>query len=282
MKELTEKINKILKPVHDFQRIIEPTRRIQESMQPIIKMQKSLENIAKVYKAAIPKFEFPFKDYATTFKRIEERLKAHRENTPRYLLLIAEHGWFIDFDSEITFPHRIVNEIEEGNRENAEKILEEYYTSNLDRIGEELKGRHYERKDILHELIEGHKNGKFYLTIPTILSQVDGICFDFTEKKFFIKERKNNYLPQVTSELETLSESVVDLFLSPIKNQTPIMVREKDIQKYPCTLNRHEILHGVSKNYGTERNSLKCLSLLKYISDLLIETEKKNTKYNNV
>lgn len=75
--------------------------------------------------------------------------------------------------------------------------------------------------------------------------------------------------------MENISGSFLDLFLSPIKNQTPIMVREVDIRKYPCTLNRHEVLHGVNVNYGTEVNSLKCMSLLIYISDLLVELDEK-------
>ncbi len=252
-------------------------RRVQESMQPVIKMQKALENITKAYSVSIPKFEFPFKDYAATFERIRERVIEYQERTPKHLLLIAEYGWFIDLDSELNFPHRIAQEIEGGNIADADNILEEYYSSKLERIGEELSERHEERKEIIAEIIEGHKNGKYYLTIPTILSQVDGVCFDFTRKKFFIKEKANNYLPQITSELENLSEGIIDLFLSPIKNQTPIMVIEDDLPNYPCTLNRHQVLHGVSKNYGTKINSLKCISLLKYISDLLIETDKKNT-----
>lgn len=270
----SENINRMLKPFHDLQKINEPIRSLQESLQPIIKMQKAFENITKAFKESIPKFEFPYKDYATTFERISERLIEYQESTPKYLLLISEYGWFIDFNSELNFPLRIVQEIEEGNIETADNILNEYYSEKLECIGEELFERHHERKEIIKEIIEGHKNGKYHLTIPTILSQVDGICFDFTRKKFFIKDSTNNYLPQITSELESLSESIVDLFLSPIKNQTPIMVADKYLSNYPCTLNRHEVLHGVSKNYGTRINSLKCISLLKYISDLLIETKK--------
>ena len=53
------------------------------------------------------------------------------------------------------------------------------------------------------------------------------------------------------------------------------MVREQDIHKFNCHLNRHEILHGINTNYGIEINSLKVISLLKYISDLLTDLDNK-------
>ena len=282
MKEIADSINQMFKPFHDLQKIVEPMKRVQESMQPVIRMQKALENITKAYMVSIPNFELPFKDYASSFERISQRLIEYQESTPKHLLLIAEYGWYIDFDSDLNFPHQIAQELEDGNMQAADLILEKYYSSKLERIDKELSERHEDRKEIINEIFEGHKSGKYYLTIPAILSQVDGVCFDFTRKKFFIKERGNNYLPEVTSELESLSKGIIDLFLSPIRNQTPIVVREMDLPKYQCTLNRHKVLHGVSKDYGTKVNSLKCISLLKYISDLLIETDRKNTKHNNM
>ena len=93
------------------------------------------------------------------------------------------------------------------------------------------------------------------------------------KENFFIKDKR--YLPQITSELEKSAETFLNLYLSPLQNQTPIMVREEDISNFPCKLNRHEILHGINADYGTEVNSLKVISLLKYISDLLTDLDEK-------
>jgi hypothetical protein len=82
-------------------------------------------------------------------------------------------------------------------------------------------------------------------------------------------------LSQIASELEYSLNSFLKLYLSSLQNQTPIMVREEDILKFPCHLNRHQIMHGTSTDYGTEINSLKVISLLKYISDLLTDLDRK-------
>jgi hypothetical protein len=271
-------IERMLKPYRDIQKITEPIIQLQKdlnkALEPLIEIQKSFNRINQIY-ASIPKFENPILEHLNAFKKIGEFLKKYAENTPKNLLLIAQYGWFIEFDCEINLPSQVSSEILDDNIENANVILTEYYSSNIDRIFSELIDRHPVRKEIFTQILFAYKNNSHYILIPSVLTQVDGICFDFTRKKFFIKEKNNNYLPQITSELEKSADSFLLLYLSPLQNQTPIMAREEDIHKFPCHLNRHEILHGISSDYGTKINSLKVISLLKYISDLLLRIDEK-------
>lgn len=269
-----KKMQKAIEPVIDIHKQLEPIISMQKSlMEPLNKFQKAIEQINKIY-ASIPKFENPILKHLETFKEIGERLKEYTKKIPKYLLLIAQNGWFIELDSELSLPSEIAYEIQNNNLEIANKLLIEYYKENLNRIFESLISRHPDRKEILEQILISFNNGNHSLLIPSVLTQVDGICFDFTKKKFFIKEKKNKFLPQVTSELEKSAGSFLDLYLSPLQNQTPIMAREQDISKFPCHLNRHEILHGICTDYGTEINSLKVISLLKYISDLLTDLDR--------
>lgn len=254
---------------------IEPTLKFQESLnEPLLKIQQSFENINKIY-SSIPTFENPILEQLETFKEIGERLKEYAEKTPEYFLLIAQNGWFIDLESELNLAAKVAYEIQTGELEKANVLLVNYYGENLEQIFERLIIRHFKRKQILSQILNSYRTENYSLLIPTVLTQVDGICFDFTKKKFFIKEKNNKYLPQVTSELEKSAENFLNLYLSPLQNQTPIMVREQDIKEFPCTLNRHEILHGISTDYGTKINSLKVISLLKYVSDLLTDLDNK-------
>ncbi|WP_233885981.1 hypothetical protein [Tenacibaculum piscium] len=279
IEKMTEPIRKMQKQLSAstlaMQKAVEPALAMQKSLeQPLLNFQKSFERINKIY-ASIPKFENPILEHLDTFKEIGERLKEYAEKTPEYFLLIAQHGWFIDLESELNLPSRVAYELQDDELETANELLIEYYKENLEQIFQSLIKRHPNRKEILSQILNAYKNRSHSLLIPSVLTQVDGICFDFTKRKFFIKERKNKYLPQVTSELEKSAGNFLDLYLSPLQNQTPIMVREKDISKFPCHLNRHEILHGINADYGTEINSLKVISLLKYISDLLTDLDRK-------
>jgi hypothetical protein len=286
IEKITEPINKMQKQLSAstlaMQKAVEPAIRFQKNLnQPLLNFQKSFEHINKIY-ASIPKFENPILEHMDAFKEIGERLKEYAEKTPEYFLLIAQHGWFIDLESELNLPGKVAYEIQHGELESANELLLGYYNENIEQIFERLIDRHPSRKEILTQILDAFKNENYSLLVPSVLTQVDGICFDFTKRKFFIKEKKNKYLPQVTSELEKSAGDFLDLYLSPLQNQTPIMVREQDISKFPCHLNRHEILHGINADYGTEINSLKVISLLKYISDLLTDLDDKSTKHNRV
>ncbi|MCF8307951.1 MAG: hypothetical protein K9I68_02985 [Bacteroidales bacterium] len=296
MDNLKERIERMMKPYREIAKITEPMRKfqnqwakqsiaMQKAIEPTLKLQKtiaeplknfqkSFENINKIY-ASMPKFENPFLEHLETFKEIGERLKEYAEKTPEYFLLIAQHGWFIDLESELNFPSKVAYHIQDNEIDTANELLVEYYKTNFDRIFDSLIKRHHNRKEILEQIKTSFEKGNHTLLIPSVLTQVDGICFDFTKRKFFIKEKENNHLPQVSSELEKSAGNFLELYLSPLQNQTPIMVREQDISKFPCQLNRHKILHGTSTDHGTEMNSLKVISLLKYVSDLLTDLDNK-------
>lgn len=269
----------MLAPYRAIQKITEPMRLMQQNLQkamaPIVEFQKTFEHIGKIY-ASIPKFENPLLEKLEIFQRIGESLKLYAENTPEYLLLIAQYGWFIELDSRLNFPSEVAFELHNENIDCANDLMKNYYSENIERIFEELKQRHSDRTELLNQILLSYRNENYLVMIPCVLAQVDGICFDFTRKKFFIKEKDNKYLPEISSELEKSSDNFLSIYLSPLQYQTPIMVREKDKYKFPCKLNRHEIIHGVSIDYGSKINSLKVISLLKYISDLLIELDKKH------
>lgn len=296
MNDLTKHIERMMKPYREIEKMTEPFRKIQEQLsastitmkkaleptlalqkkleQPLLNFQKSFEHINKIY-TSIPKFENPILEHLETFKEIGERLKEYTEKTPENFLLIAQHGWFIDLETELNLPAKVAYKIQGDELEKAYQLLVDYYKENLDQIFDKLIKRHPNRKVILTQILVAFKNGNHSLLIPSVLTQVDGVCFDFTKRKFFIKEKKNKYLPQITSELEKSAETFLDLYLSPLQSQTPIMVREQDVSNFPCHLNRHEILHGINADYGTEVNSLKVISLLKYVSDLLTDLDNK-------
>lgn len=286
MENLEENLYLMMKPFQEMQeKLLATSMLFQNSIRPIVdetnrltevllSIQKSFENVNVILNTS-PVFKNPFLGHIEVLRKIGENLKNILEKTPEHFLLIAQHGWFIDLEGDLNFASNVAYYIEHEELEVANKILEKYYKENLEDIFKKLFNRHPNRQNIFKEILKSFKNKNYNLLVPTVLTQVDGICFDFTKKKFFIKERRNNFLPEVTSELESSIDKFLYLFLSPLQNQIPIMAREKDIYKFPCQLNRHKILHGISTDYGNEINSLKVISLLKYLSDLLTDLDEK-------
>lgn len=278
-------IDKILEPYRKIQKIIESNQKMTSTAQavyqslqiPLESIRRSLEIIdyqnKKSANSFVPKY---FENIQEIGKRISENLK----KTPEALLLLSHYGWYLNFESEFHLPKQLENLIKDDKVEEVDRILTKYYNENLDRILADLITKYPDRKEIFNQFIAAHKEGKYYLTIPCILTQIDGICYDVTTKKFFITEKKNKkfkYLPEVATEFVNISGSIPEVFSMPILNQTAINSHESRIGNFPVKLNRHLIMHGVDKEFGIEKNSLKCLSLLVYLSDMLTTVVEKNS-----
>jgi hypothetical protein len=234
-------------------------------------LSKSFGKIRKILKENTELFKHN-KEFQNLLSGLGKSLVRVYTETPDNLLNISKYGWFLDFNCEMKYSFELNELIEKDRYDLAEKSLIEYYTENLKGIFQIISKRHPTRKKIFEQIEKSSEQELYYLAIPIIFSQIDGICYDLTSKKFFVKNE--NFLPEVYPKLEELHNGLTDFFLIPIKNSTPFNVWEKEINKFPLKLNRHEILHGVDTDYGNKTNFLRCISMLKYISDLTIRIDK--------
>lgn len=192
-------------------------------------------------------------------------------NTEKVKMVIyktATHGWYVDDfskNSELN-TNTCLQHIYNNLPEKLNTYFSNYYKSKIFKIRERLTQNYPKRKKVLDEAFEAHQKGLFYSSICILLTQIDGICDDIFEAKFFINK---NYLPQIKEKLENKNLKYSDFILSPIIKKASINSWEKEIDKFPIRLNRHEILHGVDTQYGNEINSLKVISLISYMDFIL-------------
>jgi hypothetical protein len=256
-------IQELLKPVQAFREFTEQIKNTHtELIKNIAKVNESFKNLNRINAEL-------FQDFSKHISYIGKLIKENCEKTPHSLLLLSRYGWYLDFSCDIWLPNELSKCLEDNESEKVDEYLINYYSKNLEFIFEELSNQHPTRRIILNEILSAHNQKMYFVTIPCILTQVDGICFDITAKKYFLKDKSNKWLPEIAAEFSNISNSVVEMYLSPIFSQNPINAHKSDLNNYPIQLNRHTIIHGVDLNYGNERNSLKCISLLKYVSDIL-------------
>jgi len=210
-----------------------------------------------------------------TVKKIDDLY----DKIPKALLQLSEINWFIDKNISLRKLKKIVNQTIEGEIKTVDNFLTQYYKEHMYNIIDELKKKHSYRSKILSEIKILINQKNYYSAVILILSQVDGISYDLTKnEKFFLKDKKLKakgiIRPEIAKKiLENITHWSSSAFLSPIKESIPIGQNEKYYKKNINTFNRHEIMHGVDVKYGTEKNVLKALSLLKYLSDLIIEVK---------
>lgn len=124
-----------------------------------------------------------------------------------------------------------------------------------------------ERIEILEQAIQVHNHGYYYVSVPAILAQIEGIIADNTkhvgqmsgtklikylEKQFGDKEQtslENSYLSFCNSVLYT---------------------RFGHKQPISSKFSRHAIIHGGDTEYGTEAGSLKAILTFDTLQALLL------------
>ena len=130
-----------------------------------------------------------------------------------------------------------------------------------------MKIRFPARAIILESAFNAHKRKEYALSIPVLLIQADGICYDLINKQLYSKKGK---VPVVAEYAETITADVFrSALLYPLTQPLPISASANERAEDFSDLNRHQVIHGESTTYDTEINSLKAISMLNYVSYVL-------------
>lgn len=269
--ERQEFLNSIVDKHQRVQRMVEPRMKFIDSTRHFDLINDSI-NKMRLIESRISIINPAIKEQADRLLRIQESIDRFNENLPGYLVSIANYGWYLDLQTDSNLSVRLANYIEDKELENVDNYLIEYYSSSFEIIITKLSANHPQRQKIFTEIKIAYENEYYNLAIPLILSQIDGVCYDYTKKLFFIKNKKhekNPYLPKVANELVVLNGEFFKAFLSPFFNDAPLFAREENLELFPTAFNRHRVLHGLDTDFGTKINCLKALSLLSYCDDVL-------------
>lgn len=194
------------------------------------------------------------------------------EETRKFTTILLENGWP---------PHNTLNmnhmiEIIEIHESNANKInvkteidrlfLDFYSIDQINRMFKVWKSKGWlkDRISILNDCVYAHNKGKYSLTVPTLLTQIEGIIADgFSHNGRMDNDVLKNYINDLLNRGDRFSydtaieEFYLENLLAGFKHGFPLK----------SFLSRHAILHGGDTNYGTKLNSLKCLLLFDYLQN---------------
>ena len=175
---------------------------------------------------------------------------------------LAEEGWF--FNPAI--PVSILHEIESRIRENPDKVwdwFDGFFRSHLSSIERRLLISYPKRARVLTHAFRAHRRDEYSLSIPVFLAQADGIFSEiFPKKSLFMYGKRESV---VNARAQQTGEGWIKVFLYPLSLSLPLWMPESLRGESFSGLNRHQVLHGESVDYDTERNSLKAVSLLAYL-----------------
>jgi hypothetical protein len=145
----------------------------------------------------------------------------------------------------------------------------------VDRINETLKfwqgvSNLNNRNDILEQALSAHNEGKFFLSVSTLIPQVEGIIRDIIESN----GGNADFGGMSDSEIKKAIQSLKDIWQNKHRNTrllnlldnifemvSGLYLDDRHISHYDG-LYRHGICHGRLTNFGTVKNSLKLILII--------------------
>jgi hypothetical protein len=273
--KVQETLQKSLEPIIDAQKTFQ--KRLEPMLTALNQLRELAESI-KVPHVVLPDLS-PFTKQFAEFQKsmqglispaFEQLQRSFRELPPRTqeaLLLLGEHGWYLDLEMPIPGLWKLKKAISDGNIEEAQEALIKYFEGRLDEIQKSITEKFPHRTHLIKAAFNAHRRQEFELSIPVLLAQTDGICKEVVNEYFFIKQNRR---PRTAIYVEQIaSDTYRAALLSPLAQTFPIGASEHERTEGFNELNRHMVLHGESLDYGNKTNSLKAISLINYVAHVL-------------
>ncbi len=269
-------IREMLAPFKEIQRrvkglpclSIEPQKHLAETIRkPFIESQRRMA--AALTEPLRQMQENLAKHLIAPFAKVAEEVQKLPGRMQNALVILGKHGWYIDSEMDLRALWEFEKALSDGDVDEAEQILMKYFRKKMSDIEQDLIKNFPHRGQIFSSAFKAHSRAEYNLSVPVFLAQADGICKELIGIQLFRKRQK---VPAIAGYIESLElDAFQAAILYPLCVPLPISDSEYERDEAFVGLNRHQVLHGESLDYGRESNSLKAISLLNYVADVLRE-----------
>lgn len=267
-KHLQEILHKSIQPILDAQKNLQKS--LYKSLEPILTSQRLMIN--EIAETTQPLFDFQKQLQSLispAFEQLGKSFKQLAPQTQEALITLGNYGWFLDPEMGVRWIMGLKKALSDGDIDDAENVLIEFFCKRLDKIESVIAGKSPHREKFIKAAFSAHRRGEYELSIPVFLAQIDGICKEVIGQYLFMRQNKK---PQTAIYVEQITDNTIKAaLLQPLAQVLPINASEKERDKNFTELNRHMVLHGESLDYGTKVNSLKAISLINYVTHMLIK-----------
>lgn len=216
-----------------------------------------------------------------------ENLRSLPEDTKRFLRDLAYRGWFLTDEmtlNELSVFFNLSTSQNSVDEAQIDKYMEELVAKYADHIRASLYERYPARKRILESAFKAHDTGEFDLSVPVFLAQADGIGMDLLNGTSPFSRKESAGVLAIAAEINRLSAQVDTILIEPLGLRLGMTAKTTSSERtqHPHIYNRHEVVHGISLNYGNKRNSLKAISLLGHLATVVHDVVAEHTASQSV
>lgn len=178
---------------------------------------------------------------------------------------LAEQGWFTSIDMEINIPGDLMNGFF-NHGVDVDAFLMRFYRERLGELEEKILDAWPHRSAPISESFWAHSTGHFFLSVPVMVAQADGIAWDLIDKYTLFEGRDRDKESRIEKLMGVPDCDLIDALLTPLKKNPHIARGAMKGDEPGEQLRRHAVLHGRDAMYGTELIALKAVSLLSHIA----------------
>ena len=182
---------------------------------------------------------------------------------------LVERGWYPD-PRMAPIQLALLSSYSDSEPDAIEEIMKEVFRERLDSIEAKLVVEYPKRAAILQEAFDAHREFKYNLSVPVLLTQADGIWHDRIDLNLFSGDLENAINALAVQVKDANSREFVFALITP---DWPLVLSKKNRPDDFSGLNRHLVMHGEATDYGTEDNSLKAVAFINYCAFVLAESE---------
>jgi hypothetical protein len=115
------------------------------------------------------------------FRELQKSIvQALPEGIRQGLSVLAKQGWYVDSEMDLPFTISLIRLAEEGQAGAVDAQLSLYFDQRSEAIRDRLCDQFPSRSHILIAAFRAHNGGKYDLSVPVFLAQVNGICLELT------------------------------------------------------------------------------------------------------
>lgn len=268
-----------------FKNIVGEIQKIAQTMQPFVKVQeqiirdiKPLNKMIHQMQKALGSILEQQRQFVKFAERIREQKKRLRES-------MLKSGWWLTpslMKVPVNWLLQAVSDYQNGSRAAITNLFRKIYQrencKNLESVVINWRRNKLFSpwQNHIADALDSHKNKKYTLSVPVLLLVAEGIATDFCREVGIYKKRDRSRggekIKKAVQKHYGKSSSLLSSDLDLLENaiDTTIYQNTDLIKKKLHTniLNRHAVLHGLKKNYGTMKTSLQAFMLLDVLSEL--------------
>jgi hypothetical protein len=208
------------------------------------------------------------RQFSTMFGDFARQLLDLPNEVRSQLTALMDQGWCLDPEMPHTWGRDLAEAFREGEHDEAQQWLIDYFKGRVDEIEQTLVERHPKRSAIIADAFQAHRERRYHLSIPVMMAQADGVIHDRHQRQLFSKKPTANLMEVLSSLPE---DDLRAIFIAAFYVDIPLTRNTQLLPDGFDGLNRHAVMHGTDPKYGTEINSLRAVSILNLASHMVTE-----------